>query len=83
MILPKKCEGSEPGWFVCLLACKEGLDRKEVVRCIKEREIQTRILFARYLIKHQCFDEVKKQEKDLELLDTLKIGMGLCKIPSG
>ena len=60
LILPEACENSDPSWFGFLMTCKEGVDRKRVVPYIESKGIQTRMLFAGNLIKHPCFDEMRK-----------------------
>ena len=60
LILPEPCENSAPSWFGFMITCKEGTDRNELVRYLEERGIQTRMLFAGNLIKHPCFDEMRR-----------------------
>ena len=60
LILPVACPDSNPSWFGFLLTCKEGVDRNEVVRYVEDHGLQTRMLFAGNLIKHPCFDEMRK-----------------------
>jgi len=59
-ILPTPCENSNPSWFGFLLTCREGVDRSKVVKYIEGHNIQTRMLFSGNLIKHPCFDEMRK-----------------------
>ena len=60
LILPEPAPNSCPSWFGFLLTCKNGVNRNEVVRFIEQKGIQTRMLFAGNLIKHPCFDEMRK-----------------------
>lgn len=60
LILPERCENSDPSWFGFLITCKEGVDRNILVPCLEEHGIQTRMLFAGNLIKHPCFDQMRK-----------------------
>ena len=60
LILPEACENSDPSWFGFLITCKEGVDRNQVVQYIEDHGVQTRMLFAGNLIKHPCFDEMRK-----------------------
>jgi len=60
VILPTTCENSNPSWFGFLITCKEGVDRNAVVEYLENKGIQTRMLFAGNLIKHPCFDEMRK-----------------------
>jgi CDP-6-deoxy-D-xylo-4-hexulose-3-dehydrase len=59
-ILPEPCPNSKPSWFGFLLTCKAGIDRATVVKHIEDNSIQTRMLFAGNLIKHPCFDQMRK-----------------------
>lgn len=60
IILPVAAENADPSWFGFLITCKAGVDRNEVVKRIEEKGVQTRMLFAGNLIKHPCFDEMRK-----------------------
>lgn len=60
LILPVACENSDPSWFGFLITCKEGVDRNKIVKYVESKGIQTRMLFAGNLIKHPCFDEMRK-----------------------
>jgi CDP-6-deoxy-D-xylo-4-hexulose-3-dehydrase len=62
-ILPEPQENSIPSWFGFLITCKEGVDRKKVVSYIEEHGVQTRMLFAGNLVKHPCFDEMRKSNE--------------------
>lgn len=70
-ILPEACEHSEPSWFGFLLTCKEGVDRNQVVQYLEEKGIQTRMLFAGNLIKHPCFDQMRKEKKGYRVVGEL------------
>ena len=59
-ILPEACENSDPSWFGFLITCKDGVDRNQLVQALEANRIQTRMLFAGNLIKHPCFDEMRK-----------------------
>lgn len=61
-ILPEPAEKAEPSWFGFLLTVKpeSGISRDEIVKYLESRGIQTRMLFAGNLIKHPCFDEMRK-----------------------
>lgn len=72
LILPVPCENSNPSWFGFLLTCKNGVCRNKVVRYIEEHGIQTRMLFAGNLIKHPCFDEMRKSGKGYRVVGALK-----------
>ena len=60
IILPQPCENSKPSWFGFLITCKEDVDRNKIVRHLESCGVQTRMLFAGNLLKHPCFDEMRK-----------------------
>ena len=60
LILPEACDGSMPSWFGFLITCKEGIDRNAVVQHLEAAGVQTRMLFAGNLIKHPCFDGMRR-----------------------
>lgn len=70
-ILPEACEHSDPSWFGFLITCKEGVERNKVVRHLEENGIQTRMLFAGNLIKHPCFDQMRKEKKGYRVVGEL------------
>lgn len=72
LVLPEPCKNSRPSWFGFLLTCKDGVDRTKVVRYIEEHNIQTRMLFAGNLIKHPCFDEMRKTGEGYRVVGTLE-----------
>lgn len=71
-ILPEPCPGSVPSWFGFLLTCREGVQRESVVRYLEEHGVQTRMLFAGNLIKHPCFDEMRKIGEGYRVAGTLE-----------
>ncbi len=60
LILPEANQNSRPSWFGFLITVKEGVSRNELVKYLENRGIQTRMLFSGNLIKHPCFDEMRK-----------------------
>lgn len=70
-ILPQSCPNSRPSWFGFLLTCKQGVDRKKVVQYIESHGVQTRMLFAGNLIKHPCFDQMRKSGKGYRVVGEL------------
>ena len=64
LILPVACPDSNP--------CKEGVDRNEVVRYVEDHGVQTRMLFAGNLIKHPCFDEMRKTGEGYRVVGNLE-----------
>lgn len=71
-ILPEACPNSKPSWFGFLLTCRDGVDRVEVVKYLEEHGVQTRNLFAGNLIKHPCFDEIRKTGKGYRVIGSLE-----------
>ena len=71
-ILPVACPHSDPSWFGFLLTCKEGVDRNHVVRHLEAGGIQTRMLFAGNLIKHPCFDQMRKEKAGYRVIGELE-----------
>lgn len=62
LILPEPTVDSDPSWFGFLLTVKEeaGFTRDDIINHLESKGIQTRMLFAGNLIKHPCFDEMRK-----------------------
>lgn len=73
-ILPEATEGSDPSWFGFLLTVKEGtgFTRDDIVNHLESKGIQTRMLFAGNLIKHPCFDEMRKIGNGYRIAGNLK-----------
>lgn len=71
LILPIACENSDPSWFGFLITCREGVDRNSIVRHVEGKGIQTRMLFAGNLIKHPCFDEMRKTGEGYRIVGNL------------
>lgn len=62
-VLPEPESDSDPSWFGFLLTVREGVgfSRNEIVQHLERRGIQTRMLFAGNLLKHPCFDEMRRR----------------------
>ena len=72
IILPLPALNSKPSWFGFLITCKEGQKRNEIIQYIEEQGVQTRMLFAGNLIKHPCFDEMRKTGQGYRVIGDLK-----------
>lgn len=59
-ILPAPCENSNPSWFGFLITCRAGVERYEVVKYLESHNVQTRMLFSGNILRHPCFDEMRK-----------------------
>lgn len=73
LILPEPCENSDPSWFGFLITCKEGISRNELTAYLEAHNIQTRALFAGNLIKHPCFDEMRKTKEGYRVIGDLSV----------
>ncbi|HBW35509.1 lipopolysaccharide biosynthesis protein RfbH [Desulfosporosinus sp. BICA1-9] len=73
VILPEPCVNSNPSWFGFLITCKEGLDRNKVVQYVENKGVQTRMLFAGNLVKHPCFDEMRKTGEGYRVVGDLTV----------
>ena len=71
LILPEPCPNSNPSWFGFMVTCREGIKRDTVVRYLENHGVQTRMLFAGNLIKHPCFDEMRKAGKGYRVIGDL------------
>lgn len=72
LILPEPCINSIPSWFGFLITCREGVDRNQVVQYVESQGVQTRMLFAGNLIKHPCFDVMRKTGEGYRIVGELK-----------
>jgi CDP-6-deoxy-D-xylo-4-hexulose-3-dehydrase len=74
LILPEPAKHSDPAWFGFLITVKKnaGIDREQIVRHLEAGGIQTRMLFAGNLIKHPCFDEMRKSNSGYRISGSLK-----------
>lgn len=71
-ILPEPSRNSDPSWFGFLLTVKAGVKRSEVINRLEENGVQTRMLFAGNIIKHPCFNEMRKEKKGFRVSGNLK-----------
>jgi len=72
LILPEALPGSEPSWFGFMITCKEGVDKNHVVQYLESHGVQTRMLFAGNIIRHPCFDQMRKTGKGYRVVGELK-----------
>ena len=73
LFLPEAAENSDPSWFGFLLTVRDrgGKSRDQIVSHLESRGIQTRMLFAGNLIKHPCFDEMRKTGEGYRVIGDL------------
>ena len=74
-VLPEATINSDPSWFGFLLTVREGsgLTRDRVVNHLESKGIQTRMLFAGNLIKHPCFDEMRREGKGYRVVPNTNV----------
>jgi CDP-6-deoxy-D-xylo-4-hexulose-3-dehydrase len=73
LILPEAAPHSDPSWFGFLITCKDDIDRNKLVQDIENKNIQTRMLFAGNLVKHPCFDELRKSGTGYRITGNLDV----------
>jgi len=73
LILPEAAPNSDPSWFGFLITCKTGVNRNKLVQHIESNNIQTRMLFAGNLVKHPCFDELRKSGEGYRVVGNLDV----------
>ena len=72
LILPERLAGSDPSWFGFLITVKEGISRESVVRYLESHGVQTRMLFAGNMVKHPCFDDMRRTGKGYRVIGNLE-----------
>lgn len=69
--MPEAEPNSVPSWFGFIMTVKEGVDCVEVVKYIESQGVQTRRLFGGNLVKHPCFDIMRKKGNGYRIVGTL------------
>jgi len=74
-VLPEPTGNSDPSWFGFLLTVKDdaGFTRDQIVAYLEKIGIQTRMLFAGNLIKHPCFDELRRTGRGYRVVGDLTV----------
>ncbi len=74
LILPEPTAKADPSWFGFLITVKDnaGFTRDQIVAHLEKNKVQTRMLFAGNLIKHPCFDGMRKSGKGFRVTGALK-----------
>jgi len=88
LILPETEPNADPAWFGFLITVRpgSGATRNGVVQKLEARGVQTRMLFAGNLLKHPCFDGMRRTQTgyrapvaltntDIILNDTFWVGV--------
>ena len=72
-ILPEATLNSKPCWFGFVLTVRDGkkISRDSIVKYLENSGVQTRMLFSGNLIKHPCFDELRKSGKGFRVVGEL------------
>ena len=72
--LPEPVENSCPSWFGFLLTLKPNMPftRVDLVKYIESKNIQTRLLFSGNILKHPCFDEMRRTGEGYRVVGTLE-----------
>jgi len=73
LILPQAAPNSDPSWFGFMMTVREGIDRENVVRYVESKGVQTRMLFSGNLVKHPCFDEIRKNAQGYRVVGGLDV----------
>lgn len=65
--------GSEPSWFGFLMTIRKtaGFTRSDIVRWLEDHHIQTRMLFAGNIVKHPCFDAMRREQTGYRVIGDL------------
>jgi len=73
-ILPEATPNSDPSWFGFSLTIRDNsrISRNELLKYLESNGIQTRLLFSGNIIKHPCFDEMRKENKGFRVVGDLK-----------
>jgi CDP-4-dehydro-6-deoxyglucose reductase, E1 len=73
LILPEPTANSQPSWFGFLITVRKDtkFTRDEIVNYLERNGIQTRMLFAGNLLKHPCFDEMRKKGEGYRVVGEL------------
>lgn len=72
LILPEAAPNSNPSWFGFMMTVREGIDREKIVRYVEGKGVQTRMLFSGNLVKHPCFDEMRRSRQGYRVAGTLE-----------
>lgn len=73
LILPKATAGADPSWFGLPVTVREdaGFTRDAIVAHLEKSRIQTRMLFAGNLLRHPCFDDLRKSRAGYRIVGDL------------
>lgn len=71
---PEPIENSKPSWFGFLITLKKKapFKRVDLVTYLENKNIQTRLLFSGNILKHPCFDEMRKIDEGFRVVGNLE-----------
>lgn len=72
LLLPYCEERAKPSWFGFLMTCQPSISRENIVHYIENKGIQTRMLFSGNLLRHPCFDEMRKTQAGYRIIGELQ-----------
>ena len=74
LILPECMNDTSPSWFGFLMTVREdaGFSRDQLVQYLESKLVQTRMLFSGNLLRHPCFDEMRKNGLGYRKIGDLK-----------
>ncbi len=72
LILPHYEQDAKPSWFGFLLTCQSGVEREKMIRYVEGKGIQTRMLFSGNLIRHPCFDQMRREGTGYRVVGTME-----------
>jgi len=61
LLLPESCPQARPSWFGFPITCQKPGTRDKLVHALEKAGIQTRMLFAGNLVRHPCFDKMRRE----------------------
>lgn len=71
IVLPEPEENSDPSWFGFAITLPEDIERKNVLYNLENKKIQTRLLFSGNIIKHPCFNVMRKHNEGYRVVGNL------------
>lgn len=74
LVMPQPMKNSMPSWFGYIMTVRDdaGFTRDDIVNYLESKNIQTRMLFSGNIIKHPCFDEMRRTGKGYRVVGELK-----------